>query len=150
MALPRLLTGLTLALPVAALVGCVGAGLNYDVQCMGEIKPQGSYTYPAASAVPTVRPGPGGTVQGAAALNTCIGSKAAAAGKAVSPVPASSRQIYTISTNGNTVVRHYSFGRKRVTAASESAPLSYDGSSCRGGLEMTGGTAYSCRTGGWF
>ena len=150
MSMPKLLTVLTIALPLAALVGCIGAGTGYDEQCMGEVKPAGSYTYAASSAVPTVRPGPGGTVQGAAALNTCIRSKAAAAGKTVSPVPASSRQIYTLSTQGDTVTRRYSFGRKRVTATTETAPSSYEGGSCRGGLEMTGGTGYSCRSGGWF
>ena len=150
MAMPSLRTALTLAVPLAALVGCVGGAFNYDVQCMGEVKPAGSYTYAAGSAVPTVRPGPGGSVQGAAALNTCIRSKAAAAGKTVSPVPASSRQVYTISTNGATVTRHYSFGRKRVTAAQGTAPAPYADGFCRGGREMTGGSSYSCRSGRWF
>ena len=62
---------------VAMLSACVGGGkADYATQCTFEVKPPGSYSYPAGVNVPTAVPAEGGTQAGAAALNACIRRKA--------------------------------------------------------------------------
>jgi len=81
----------------AALV--MGAGLSlsacgtsgppeFVLACQFEVNPPGSYDYPAGVPVPTVKPGPGGTQDGADALNVCIRRKAAEAGVTTVSKPA--------------------------------------------------------------
>lgn len=74
--------GALLALGVTLALAACGqdARPDFALSCQFEVNPPGSYEYPADVLVPTVKPGPGGTQEGADALNACIRRKAAEAG----------------------------------------------------------------------
>ena len=131
----------------------VQKGLDFPLQCQMEVRPQGSYEYAAGVSVPLVRPLANGSASGAAALNTCIRSKAAAAGITTAPVPmsATTRQRYVLETSGSRLTRKYVYGRHSANGrgffglfgqGQQSSPS--DTSVCRGGLEMRGGAGYYC------
>ncbi|MGC1488691.1 MAG: hypothetical protein WA784_12990, partial [Albidovulum sp.] len=109
------------------------------LQCIAEIQPQGSYEYPAGVAAPVVRPGADGTEAGAAAINTCIRSKAAVAGISTAP---ETNQHYTVDASGGTKTRHYTYG----TAPAQN-PAKKSRGTCRSGLDMRGGSGYYCNNG---
>ncbi|MGB5870209.1 MAG: hypothetical protein WBH04_08405 [Albidovulum sp.] len=125
-----------------ALSSCAGgSGPDLPLQCIAEVQPQGSYAYPAGVAAPVVRPGADGTEAGAAAINTCIRSKAAVAGISTAP---QTNPHHMIVTSGGTKTRHYTTG---TPPARSTAPQSRNTGNCRSGLDMRGGSGYYCNNG---
>jgi hypothetical protein len=132
----------------------VNKGPDFPLQCQAEVKPQGSYEYAAGVTVPQVRPVGNGTAAGAAALNTCIRSKAAAAGISSAPVPITSatKQRYTLQSSGGRTKRGSFFGLFRPAQSAAGSDYRQSGARgvCRGGLEMLGGSGYYCNGGRYY
>jgi hypothetical protein len=127
------------------LAGCVSSGsgnaalLNkYSTSCMFEVNPPGSYVF--SSGDTEMKPGGGGTAEGAAALNDCIKRKAAAAGDTLETAQASQpRQVVEVEQSGTQVVETYTYGQPPATAPRAAAPREEN---CRQRSVFSGGTGY--------
>lgn len=127
------------------LAGCVGGGsgnaslLNkYSTSCMFEVNPPGSYVYSDSDT--EMKPGGGGTAEGAAALNDCIKRKAAAAGETVETAKASQpRQVVEVEQSGTATVETYTYGQP---PASEPRKPAAREEKCRQRSVFSGGSGY--------
>ena len=106
------------------LAGCVGGGggpsiaTDHSTACMFEVNPPGSYVWSDRDS--EVKPGGGGTAEGAAAMNACIRRKAAAAGG--TGLAAAPTQRSEVVRSGGTVVETYTYGRPPAPAATTATP----------------------------
>lgn len=124
--------------------------------CLLEVDAPGSYVTRGVSGVPTVKPGGGGTQQGADAINACIRRKAGAGGvqPAQSTRPATIEtqlpdvagvpQRVSTQTDGATVRQTYTYGTPPAAAARAST-TEVQTRQCN--LQMYGGTGYRCSYG---
>jgi hypothetical protein len=143
-----LVSVLGLLASVLLLTGCVSSGggnaglvNKYSTACMFEINPPGSYVWTDGDS--KVKPGGGGTAEGAAALNDCIQRKAAAAGETVVTVAAAqSRQVVEVEQSGGQVVETYTYGTAPVAATSPE-PARRSEERCRARNVLSGGAGYN-------
>ncbi len=128
------------------LAACVGtesgnsALVNkYSTSCMFEVNAPGSYVWSDNDAA--LKPGGGGTAEGAAALNACIQKKAAAAGDTVATAKAAqSRQVVEVEQSGTQVTKTYTYGQP---PAQDPSRMSQGGEEkCRQRNVFSGGTGY--------
>lgn len=127
------------------LAGCVGSGsgnaalLNkYSTSCMFEVNPPGSYVFSDSDT--EVKPGGGGTAEGAAALNDCIKRKAAAAGETLETAKvAQPGQVVEVEQSGTQVVETYTYGQPPATETRKPAAREEN---CRQRSVFSGGTGY--------
>jgi hypothetical protein len=130
------------------LTGCVSSGggnaglvNKYSTACMFEVNPPGSYVWTDRDSM--VKPGGGGTAEGAAALNACIQKKAAAAGETVVTAQAAqSRQVVEVEQSGGQVVETFTYGSP-PTAATSPAPARRSEERCRARNVLSGGAGYN-------
>jgi hypothetical protein len=130
------------------LTGCVSSGggsaglvNKYSTACMFEVNPPGSYVWTDSDSM--VKPGGGGTAEGAAALNDCIRKKAEAAGETVASVQAAqSRQVVEVEQSGGQVVETYTYGTPPATATSPE-PARKSTERCRARNVLSGGAGYN-------
>lgn len=130
------------------LTGCVSSGggaaglvNKYSTTCMFEVNPPGSYVWTDRDSA--VKPGGGGTAEGAAAMNACIQKKAAAAGDTLSTKQAAqSRPVVEVEQTGGQVVETYSYGTP-PTAASSPEPARNSEKRCRARNVLSGGSGYN-------
>jgi hypothetical protein len=128
------------------LAGCVSSGsgnaalLNkYSTSCMFEVNPPGSYVFSDSDT--EVKPGGGGTAEGAAALNDCIKRKAAAAGETLETAKASQpRQVVEVEQSGTQVVETFTYGQPPATPPRKTAAREEN---CRQRSVFSGGTGYN-------
>lgn len=130
------------------LTGCVSSGggnagpvNKYSTACMFEVNPPGSYVWTDSDTM--VKPGGGGTAEGAAALNDCIQRKAAAAGETVvTGQAAQSRQVVEVEQTGGQVVETFTYGSPPV-AATSAEPDRRSAERCRTRNVLSGGSGYN-------
>lgn len=130
------------------LTGCVSSGggnaglvNKYSTACMFEVNPPGSYVWTDKDSM--VKPGGGGTAEGAAAMNDCIQKKAAAAGETVATVQAAqSRQVVEVEQSGGQVVETYTYGTPPAAATSP-GPAPQRAERCRARNVLSGGSGYN-------
>jgi len=131
-----------------ALAGCVGSGSGggsaglvnkYSTACMFEVNPPGSYVWTDKDSA--VKPGGGGTAEGAAAMNACIQKKAAAAGETVASAKAGQPQeVIEVEQSGTQVAKTYTYGTP--PAALSPKPAAREERRCRHRNVLSGGTGY--------
>lgn len=128
------------------LAACVGTGSGnsalvnkYSTSCMFEVNAPGSYVWSDTDSA--LKPGGGGTAEGAAALNACIQKKAAAAGDTVATAKAvQPRQVVEVEQSGTGVTKTFTYGRP---PAQDSISVSAGGEEkCRNRNVLSGGTGY--------
>ena len=130
------------------LTGCVSSGggnaglvNKYSTACMFEVNPPGSYVWTDSDTM--VKPGGGGTAEGAAALNDCIQRKAAAAGETVATAQAAqSRQVVEVEQSGGQVVETFTYGSPPAAAASPKSARQTS-ERCRARNVLSGGAGYN-------
>ncbi|MGL4280073.1 MAG: hypothetical protein ACRCS0_06885 [Albidovulum sp.] len=124
-----------LGLPLLA--ACAGPKADLPLICIAEVNPPGSYTYPAGIAAPTVSPDTDGTAAGAAAVNACIRSKAAAGqgGGMMKPIAESSAAPKGVPTQSSAPAPRYTEKQRGASVLSGGAGYH--------GAVMEGGTGYA-------
>ncbi len=130
------------------LTGCVSSGggnaelvNKYSTACMFEVNPPGSYVWTDSDTM--VKPGGGGTAEGAAALNDCIQRKAAAAGETiVTAQGGQSRQVVEVEQSRGQVVETYTYGSPPAAVASPE-PARRGAERCRARNVLSGGSGYN-------
>ncbi len=142
MNLPPLLLTVAAAVSLLVLAGCVGGGSSqsaiideYSTACIFETNAKGSYVYGSGDS--EVKAGGNGTAEGAAAINACIRTKAAAAGKPLVAAPAG--QTTEIEVAGNSVRETFTYGQPPAARATRDA---IGVESCRSRNVMSGGSGY--------
>jgi hypothetical protein len=108
---------------------------SYSTSCMFEVNPPGSYVFNDGDS--EVKPGGGGTAEGAAAMNDCIRRKAEAAGTS-----GAMTERTTVETTGDTTVKTYTYGQPPAAPAASSKPTATAGKSCRNRNVLSGGSGY--------
>jgi hypothetical protein len=133
------------AASLAVLVGCVG-GIDsgpdiseFATACMFEVDPPGAYVW--SSGDTEVKPGGDGTAAGAAAVNACIRTKAAADGVDLTAAAAPRRASTTeVETAGGMVTETFTYGTPPAAAQSTAQPA-VEGN-CRRRSVLSGGSGY--------
>lgn len=128
------------------LAACVGTGgenaslvNKYSTSCMFEVNPPGSYVWSDSDSA--VKPGGGGTAEGAAAMNACIQRKAAAAGETAATVQAGQQsQVVEVQRSGKQVVETYTYGQPPAVTSPKA--VAREGEKCRARNVLSGGAGY--------
>jgi hypothetical protein len=145
---PSVLVSLLFAVGcLLTLAACVGTGSGnaslvnkYSTSCMFEVNPPGSYVWSDSDS--EVKPGGGGTAEGAAAMNACIQRKAAAAGETAATVQTTQqRQVVEVEQSGGQVIETYTYGQAPAAAAPKAVARAEE--RCRYRNVLSGGAGYN-------
>ncbi|SIS83490.1 hypothetical protein SAMN05421759_104167 [Roseivivax lentus] len=110
----------------ALLAGCGDTGGSSSdpmVGCIAQIQPPGTYEYAAGIALPVATPGPGGTQEGADALNACARQRVLGPGALEASVAAAmGPQRIGTQTSGGVVRSNYTYGKPPSAALAQMRP----------------------------